>query len=185
MRLRPAPLNCFWQRLAPPRFPLFLSRRFVGGGLVSTERFIPAAPATPARSARCRSPRQRAPSIADIAIDRPRLDLPARAADRGGRARPLLDMAHPGSLGRLRPPARRLDDAAAALAYAAVAARSVIDVEAVVIDGAMPPDVRERLCLRWRRGSKRSTGTAFGGDVVAGSIGADAPRHRRRRAAAD
>ena len=68
-----------------------------------------------------------------------------------------------------------LEDAAAALAYAAVAARSVIDVEAIVIDGAMSPDVRERLCLRVaaqietldRRGLSEAT-------IVAGSIGADA-----------
>jgi len=68
-----------------------------------------------------------------------------------------------------------LDDAARALAYAAVAAMSVIDVEAIVIDGAMPPDVRERLRLRVaaqiealdRRGLSEAT-------IVAGSIGADA-----------
>jgi len=68
-----------------------------------------------------------------------------------------------------------IDEAAYALAYAAVAAMSVIDVEAIVIDGAMPFDLRERLCLRVaaqaealdRRGLSDAT-------IVAGSIGADA-----------
>ena len=68
-----------------------------------------------------------------------------------------------------------IDDAANALAYASVAAMSVIDVEAIVIDGAMPPDVRERLRLRVaaqvealdRRGLSEAT-------IVAGSIGAEA-----------
>jgi predicted NBD/HSP70 family sugar kinase len=52
---------------------------------------------------------------------------------------------------------------------------SVIDVEAIVIDGAMPPDVRERLRLRVaaqletldRRGLSEVT-------IVAGSVGPDA-----------
>lgn len=39
-----------------------------------------------------------------------------------------------------------LDEAAAALAYAIVSAISVIDIAAVVIDGAMPAAVRQRLC---------------------------------------
>jgi predicted NBD/HSP70 family sugar kinase len=40
-----------------------------------------------------------------------------------------------------------LDEAARALAYAIVSAISVIDVGAVVIDGAMPDSVRQTLCL--------------------------------------
>jgi predicted NBD/HSP70 family sugar kinase len=68
-----------------------------------------------------------------------------------------------------------IDEAAYALAYASVAAMSVIDVEAIIVDGAMPFDVRERLRLRIaaqldgldRRGLSEAT-------IVAGSIGADA-----------
>jgi predicted NBD/HSP70 family sugar kinase len=68
-----------------------------------------------------------------------------------------------------------IEDAASALAYAAVAAISVIDFEAMVIDGAMPATVRERLTAR--------TAQIFAGldrrglsdvDIVSGSIGADA-----------
>jgi predicted NBD/HSP70 family sugar kinase len=40
-----------------------------------------------------------------------------------------------------------LEQAARALAYSVVSAISVIDVGAVVIDGAMPPSVRQTLCL--------------------------------------
>jgi predicted NBD/HSP70 family sugar kinase len=69
-----------------------------------------------------------------------------------------------------------IDDVAAALSYAAVAAIAVIDVEAIVIDGAMPADVRRKLCLRVaaqfealdRRGLSEVA-------IVAGAIGADAP----------
>ena len=68
-----------------------------------------------------------------------------------------------------------IDEAAYALAYASLAAMSVIDVEAIVIDGAMPVETRERLRLRVvaqvetldRRGLSEAT-------IVAGSIGADA-----------
>ena len=69
-----------------------------------------------------------------------------------------------------------IDDVASALSYAAVAAISVIDVEAIVIDGAMPADARRKLCLRVaaqvealdRRGLSEVA-------IVAGAIGADAP----------
>ena len=68
-----------------------------------------------------------------------------------------------------------IEDAASALAYATVAAISVIDFEAIVIDGALPAAVRERLTAR--------TAEVFAGldrrglsdvDIVSGSIGADA-----------
>jgi predicted NBD/HSP70 family sugar kinase len=68
-----------------------------------------------------------------------------------------------------------IEDAASALAYATVAAISVIDFEAIVIDGALPATVRERLTVR--------TAQVFAGldrrglsdvDIVSGSIGADA-----------
>jgi predicted NBD/HSP70 family sugar kinase len=68
-----------------------------------------------------------------------------------------------------------IDEAAFALAYAAVAAMSVIDIQAVVIDGVMPMGVRERLRLGVaaqietldRRGLSDVT-------IVTGTIGADA-----------
>ena len=68
-----------------------------------------------------------------------------------------------------------IEDSASALAYATVAAISVIDFEAIVIDGALPATVRERLTARTaqvfasldRRGLSEV-------DIVSGSIGADA-----------
>jgi predicted NBD/HSP70 family sugar kinase len=68
-----------------------------------------------------------------------------------------------------------IEDAASALAYATVAAISVIDFEAIVVDGALPATVRERLTARMaqifagldRRGLSDV-------DIVQGSIGADA-----------
>jgi predicted NBD/HSP70 family sugar kinase len=68
-----------------------------------------------------------------------------------------------------------IEETASALAYATVAAISVIDFEAIVIDGALPGTVRERLTAR--------TAQVFAGldrrglsdvDIVSGSIGADA-----------
>lgn len=68
-----------------------------------------------------------------------------------------------------------IEDAASALAYATVAAISVVDFEAIVIDGAFPATVRERLTAR--------TAQVFAGldrrglsdvEIVSGSIGADA-----------
>jgi predicted NBD/HSP70 family sugar kinase len=68
-----------------------------------------------------------------------------------------------------------IEDAASALAYAAVAAISVIDFEAIVIDGAMPATVRERLTARTARVfadlDRRGLSDV---DIVSGSIGADA-----------
>jgi predicted NBD/HSP70 family sugar kinase len=68
-----------------------------------------------------------------------------------------------------------IEEVASALAYASVAAISVIDFEAIVIDGGMPPNVRDRLTAR--------TANIFQGldrrglsevEIVSGSIGADA-----------
>jgi predicted NBD/HSP70 family sugar kinase len=68
-----------------------------------------------------------------------------------------------------------IEEAASALAYATVAAISVIDFEAIVIDGEMPATVRERLTTR--------TAQLFAGldrrglsdvEIVSGGIGADA-----------
>lgn len=69
-----------------------------------------------------------------------------------------------------------IEEASFALAYAAVATMSVLDVAAIVIDGAMPVDVRRKLCARVagqiealdRRGLTDAV-------VVAGTIGPDAP----------
>jgi len=68
-----------------------------------------------------------------------------------------------------------IDEAAFALGYAAISAISVLDVEAIVIDGAMPVSIREKLTLRVaaqieaidRRGLSDVA-------IVAGAIGADA-----------
>ena len=68
-----------------------------------------------------------------------------------------------------------VEEAASALAYASVAAISVIDFEAIVIDGEMPAMVRDRLAAR--------TAEVFAGldrrglsevEIVSGAIGADA-----------
>ena len=68
-----------------------------------------------------------------------------------------------------------IEEAASALAYASVAAVSVIDFEAIVIDGEIPAKVRERLAAR--------TAEVFAGldrrglsevEIVSGGIGADA-----------
>ena len=68
-----------------------------------------------------------------------------------------------------------IEETASALAHAVVAAISVIDFEAIVIDGALPATVRERLTAR--------TAQVFAGldrrglsevHIVSGSIGADA-----------
>jgi predicted NBD/HSP70 family sugar kinase len=68
-----------------------------------------------------------------------------------------------------------IEEAASALAFATVAATSVIDFEAIVIDGEMPATVRERLTTRTaqffttldRRGLSDV-------EIVSGGIGADA-----------
>jgi predicted NBD/HSP70 family sugar kinase len=68
-----------------------------------------------------------------------------------------------------------IEDAASALAYATVAAISVVDFEAIVIDGALPATVRDRLTARtaqvFRDLDRRGLSDV---DIVSGSIGADA-----------
>jgi predicted NBD/HSP70 family sugar kinase len=68
-----------------------------------------------------------------------------------------------------------IEETASALAYAMVAAISVIDFEAIVIDGALPATVRERVTART---AQVFTGLDRRGlsdvDIVSGSIGADA-----------
>ncbi len=68
-----------------------------------------------------------------------------------------------------------VEDVASALAHASVAAISIIDFEAIVVDGAMPAHVRDRLTAR--------TAQIFGGldrrglsdvEIVSGTVGADA-----------
>jgi predicted NBD/HSP70 family sugar kinase len=68
-----------------------------------------------------------------------------------------------------------LDEAAASLAQAVVAANAVIDFEAVVMEGAVPRDVRARLVARVAErlaALDRQGLSAF--EVVEGSIGRDA-----------
>ena len=68
-----------------------------------------------------------------------------------------------------------IEEAASALAYASVAAISVIDFEAIVIDGEMPAMVRERLTARtaevFARLDRRGLSET---EIVSGGIGADA-----------
>ena len=68
-----------------------------------------------------------------------------------------------------------IEDVASALAYASVAAISVVDFEAIVIDGAMPTNVRDRLTARTARifeGLDRRGLSDV--EIVSGSVGADA-----------
>jgi predicted NBD/HSP70 family sugar kinase len=68
-----------------------------------------------------------------------------------------------------------IEDAAAALAYASVAAMSVVDFEAIVIDGAMPASVRDRLIARTAEKILRLDGRGLSeAEVTTGAIGADA-----------
>lgn len=68
-----------------------------------------------------------------------------------------------------------IEEVAAALAYASLSAISVIDFEAAVIDGAMPPSVRERLTNRVREvfGTLDRRGLSDLA-IVPGAIGPDA-----------
>ena len=69
-----------------------------------------------------------------------------------------------------------IEEAASALAYATVAAISVIDFEAIVIDGAMPATVRERLDRPHGAGLRRPRSARLERrrHSSPGSIGADA-----------
>jgi predicted NBD/HSP70 family sugar kinase len=68
-----------------------------------------------------------------------------------------------------------IDEAASALAQATIAAISVIDVAAIVIDGAMPAPVRQKLCIgvaaRVETLDRRGLSDV---KVIAGVVGADA-----------
>jgi predicted NBD/HSP70 family sugar kinase len=68
-----------------------------------------------------------------------------------------------------------IEEVASALAYASVAATSVIDFEAIVIDGAMPASVRDRITART---TQRFAGLDRRGlsdvEIVPGTIGAGA-----------
>ena len=68
-----------------------------------------------------------------------------------------------------------IEDVASALAYASVAAISIIDFEAIVIDGAMPPTVRDRLTARtsqiFAELDRRGLSDV---EIVSGTVGADA-----------
>ena len=79
-----------------------------------------------------------------------------------------------------------IEEAAFALAYAAIAAISVIDVEAIVIDGAMPVAVREQaLPARRRAGRDARSARTVGRDDHRRDDRRGRARHRRRRVAAD
>ena len=68
-----------------------------------------------------------------------------------------------------------LEEVASALAYASVAALSVIDFEAIVIDGAMPVAVRDRLTARTAQIFAGLDRRGLSDAVIApGTIGADA-----------
>jgi predicted NBD/HSP70 family sugar kinase len=68
-----------------------------------------------------------------------------------------------------------IEDSASALAYASVAAVSVIDFEAIVIDGEMPTIVRDRLTTRTAQSflslDRRGLSEV---EIISGSIGPDA-----------
>ena len=68
-----------------------------------------------------------------------------------------------------------IEEVASALAYASVAAISVVDFEAIVIDGAMPAQVRDRLTARAAQNfqglDRRGLSEV---EIISGSIGADA-----------
>jgi predicted NBD/HSP70 family sugar kinase len=68
-----------------------------------------------------------------------------------------------------------IDETATALAYASVAATSVVDFEAIVIDGEMPASVREQITQRTAEAFQRLDRRGLS-DVVfsQGAIGADA-----------
>ncbi|MCE5974319.1 ROK family transcriptional regulator [Sinirhodobacter sp. WL0062] len=68
-----------------------------------------------------------------------------------------------------------LEQTAAALAHASLTTCAVIDFEAILIDGALPPDVRERLVARVReRVSRLDTRGIIIPAIEAGMIGANA-----------
>ena len=68
-----------------------------------------------------------------------------------------------------------IEDVASALAYASVAAISVIDFEAIVIDGAMPANVRDRLTARTAEIFKTLDRRGLSDvEIVSGTVGADA-----------
>ena len=68
-----------------------------------------------------------------------------------------------------------IEEASFAIAYASLSAISVIDVAAIVIDGAMPVEVRQKLCLsvaaRMETLDRRGLSDV---KIIAGSVGADA-----------
>ena len=79
-----------------------------------------------------------------------------------------------------------IEEASYALAYACVAAISVIDVAAIVIDGAMPGIVRNRLTARVAERVEMLDRRGLSDvEIVAGVDRRRRPRHRRGGAAAD
>ena len=135
------------------------SARFVGGGLVLDGALYPGrtgnAAARRLDADRRAGPRRRLSQL----IPAPRSTSSSGASS--GRARPLLDLAHAGRLGRFRRRCRRLDRRGRARArLRLVSAISVIDVAAIVIDGAMPAPCARALRPRRGASSRSSTGAA-------------------------
>ena len=68
-----------------------------------------------------------------------------------------------------------IEETALSLAYASVSAISVIDFEAIVIDGEMPASVRDRLILRTAKAFEALDRRGLSDvEFTAGVIGADA-----------
>ena len=128
---------------------IFFSARSSAADSSWTALSTPAEPATPRRWDRCRSP------LASAATARPAID---RAALRSTNSSDFSKRRGRDPSSMWRTPERWddfgphlerwIEEAAFALAQASIAAISVIDVAAIVIDGAMPIEVRQKLCLR-------------------------------------
>jgi predicted NBD/HSP70 family sugar kinase len=68
-----------------------------------------------------------------------------------------------------------IEETGHSLAYAALSAASIVDFEAVIIDGAMPPDVRARIVETTRRHFETLDRRGIAPiEIAEGSIGADA-----------
>ncbi len=154
-RPRPAaPSWCSARRVTPRDFIYFYIGAFAGGGIVLNGGLYggPTGNAGALGSMPVPGPDGKPRQLIDVAsIAMLEKALNARGVD----ASQSVDLA--GGLGRPRPRTRRLDRQrrAMALAYAIVAASSVIDFEAAVIDGWMPLAVRAQTGRCRRRRDRR------------------------------
>ena len=179
----------------PPARPNFISARrgasatssisfsatFSAAASCSTVRSISDAPATPRRSARCRRRARKASRSSST-----RLDLSARAPARSRGQDPSSIWLTPDAWDDFGAPLKEwLDEAARALAYAIVSAISVIDVGAIVIDGAMPAACARRSSPAGRRGARKARpARPVRRAHPAGADRSRCARHRRGGAAA-